>query len=278
LGVAKATEPAPDLGPGECASRLDRLLAHWDSLDVTQPSLRGRPDVTPARALTVWGLAAHAHAQARFIRKVGDAGAEVAPIVRTAYECALSAQWIITRGPKALPAFLNEGARQRLNLDKSMREAQWAGMTQNIVDQLEAERLPKGDLDDQAKQVHKIIYDFQVGPTLYAVYRVLSSFSHASIAVVDSYQQDDPSSPIGLALLRIGRPAGVGSWEWILVWTLVWAGRALDWITLDSPSRHFYKAIARESGMPDAVLVLTQAAQAQAFADKHQAHRRPKPR
>jgi hypothetical protein len=273
--VAKATGSTPDLSPAGYAGRLDRLLAHWDSLNVSQPSLRGRPDVTPARALTIWGLAAHAHAQARFVRQLGAAGVEVAPMVRTAYECALSAQWIITRGPRALPAFLNEGARQRLNLGKSMREAQWAGMTQEIVDQLEAERLPKGDLDDQAKQVHKIIDDFHIGPTLYAVYRFLSGFSHAGISVVDAYQTDDPSSPVGLALLRTGRLAGVGSWVWILVWTLVWAGRALDWITLGSPSRHFYKGIARESGMPGAVLVPTQAARAQAFADEHRASRRP---
>ena len=90
-------------------------------------------------------------------------------MVRTAYECALSAQWIITRGPNALPAFLNEGARQRLNLGKSMQEAQWAGMDQELDDRLEAERLPKGNLDDQAKYIHKIIDDFKLGPTLYTV-------------------------------------------------------------------------------------------------------------
>jgi hypothetical protein len=256
-------------------ARLDRLLAHWDSLDLSQPSLRGRHDVTADRALTVWGLTAHAHAQARLVRKLGAAGVEVAPMVRTAYECALSAQWIITRGPNALPAFLNEGARQRLNLGKSMKEAQWAGMDQELVDQLQAERLPKGNLDDQAKNLHKIIDDFELAPTLYAVYRFLCGFSHAGITLIDAYQRDDPHSPIGVALLRHGAPPGVGSWEWVLVWTLVWAGRGLDWIVSGSPSRSFYKGIARESGMPDAVLVLTQAAQAQAFADKHQASKRP---
>src|SRR4051794_18541678 len=44
------------------------------------------------------------------------------------------------------------------------------------------------------------------------------------------------------------------------------------------PSRHFYKRITRASGMLDAVLVLTKAAQAAAFADQHRASKRSRAR
>lgn len=266
-----------DLSPEGYRGRLDRLLAYWESLNVSQRSLLGRPEVTEARALTIWGLTAHAHSLARVVRDLGAAGIELAPMVRTAYECALNAQWILTRGPEALPAFLNEGARQRVNLGKAMHGAGWAGMDRGFVDALEAERLPKGALDEQARQIERITNDFVVGQDLYTVYRLLSGVSHASITVVDAYQQDDPASAAGISLRATAGTIGVGSWEWVLVWTLVWSGRALDWITDRSPSRHWYNRIARESGMPNAVLTLTEAARAAAFADQHRAGKRNHP-
>jgi hypothetical protein len=267
-----------DLSPEGYRDRLDQLLAHWDSLNVSQPSLRGRPGVTPDRALTIWGLTAHAHALARIVRQLGTRGIELAPLVRTAFECAVDAQWIITRGPEALPAFLNEGARQRVNLGKAMRGAGWAGMDEKFVDALESERLPKGSLDEQARHIEKITNDFVIGRDLYTVYRLLCSVSHASNTVVNAYQRDDPASPLGFSLRATAGSIGVGSWEWVLVWTLVWAGRALDWVSDGSPSRHVYKRIARASGMPDAVLALSEPARAAAFADHHWASKRSRPR
>ena len=150
-------------------------------------------------------------------------------MVRTAFECALDDQWFITRGPEALPAFLNEGARQRVNIGKAMREAGWAGMDEEFVDALEAEKLPKGSLDEQARHIEKITSDFVIGRDLYTVYRLLCSVSHASNTVVNAYQQDDPASRLGFTLRTTAGSIGVGSWEWVLVWTLVWAGRALGW-------------------------------------------------
>lgn len=266
----------PDLSTAASLDRVDRLLDHWETHETAQEALRGRPGVTEAYALTIWGLAAHAHAQARIVRGLGASGIALAPLVRTPFECALTAQWIIKRGPKALPAFLNEGARQRVNLGKSMHDAGWAGMTPEIIEGLEAERLPPDDLDAQARQFHAIVHDFRPGQALYVIYRVLSGFSHASTTLVDTYVHEDAGAPAGISLRREAEPHGVGSWEYVLVWTLVWSGRALDWVTHRSPSRHFYGRIAREAGMPGDMLTLTEAAEALAFADRHRASQRPR--
>lgn len=274
MGGGRGGNGQVDLSVAASLDRIDRLLEHWQVRETAQEALRGRPGVTEAYALTIWGLAAHAHAQVRIVSELGVTGIVLAPLVRTPFECALTAQWIIKRGPKALPAFLNEGARQRLNLGKSMHDAGWAGMTPEIIDDLAAERLPLEDLDAQARQFHAIVQDFRIGQVLYVIYRVLSGFSHASTTLVDTYVREDVGAPAGISLRREAEPHGVGSWEYVLVWILVWSGRALDWVTHGSPSRHFYGEMAREAGMPGDMLALTDAAEALAFADRHQASRR----
>src|SRR4051812_21608000 len=115
---------ASDLDLGQPASliRVDRLLSRWAERSTTDPTLRLRPGQGPAHGAALWGLTAHVYAQAARIRPLIDhgEGIELAPVVRAMLECSLRAQWLAQRGPQALPSFLHDGARQRLNLGTSM--------------------------------------------------------------------------------------------------------------------------------------------------------------
>jgi hypothetical protein len=107
-----------DLSQPTSLERVDRLLLRWAERSTTDATLRLRSGRGPAHGAALWGLSAHVYAQAARIRPLighGE-GIELAPVVRAMLECSLRAQWLAQRGPKALPSFLHDGARQRLNL------------------------------------------------------------------------------------------------------------------------------------------------------------------
>ncbi|SDF60249.1 hypothetical protein SAMN05660662_2672 [Blastococcus aurantiacus] len=262
-----------DVSTSASLDRVDRLLRHWERAQQDDVALRIRGHVEPAHGLALWGLTCHVYEQTRLVRPLIEShgGIELAPMIRSLYENALMAQWLVQRGPKALPGFLKVGARQRFYLAKTMHEASWTGMTDEIVQRLENGIPEEGELAAQAKHFEKILGDFGSGRLMYAVYRYLSGLSHPGITLVDAYAHMDAAGNVSLR--REAEVHDAGTWAWTTVWALVWSRGALDSLTDASPARHFLKGMAREAGMPGYTLKLTKEAAAKAYADRYEAGR-----
>ncbi len=266
-----------DLNPEASYRRLDGLLAHWRGAGADHGDFTSRLKIDPAHVLVVWGLTAHVYRQAELLRPLlGVYGIELAPLVRAQFETALTVQWLVLRGPKALPGFLNEGVRQRVNLAKTTQAAGWTGASAELINKLQGERVLAEGLEEHARQVHKMISDFAGGESLYAVYRFTSGLAHPSVTVVEDYVAKTGEGAHGVSMLKTPRSGPQDTWVATIVWALVWAGRALDYIRHESPDRHYFSRLARESGMPAAMLTLTDQAQALAFRDRYDADRRRK--
>src|SRR5215203_4081997 len=178
-----------DLSQPASLERVDRLLLRWAERSRTDATLRLRTGRGPAHGATLWGLSAHVYAQAARIRPLIEQGEgiELAPVVRAMLECSLRAQRLAQRGPKALPSFLHEGARQRLNLGTSMMQAAWVGMSADIIERLQEDMPSKGELDEQARRFEQMLRDFEAGTVLYTLYRFLSGLSHPGTSLIDAY-------------------------------------------------------------------------------------------
>jgi hypothetical protein len=267
-----------DLSQPASLGRIDRLLTRWVSRGADGVALELRRDTLPAHGTALWGLTSHVYAQAQRIRPLIQEreGLELAPMVRSMFECALRAQWLVLRGPKALPGFLQVGARHRFNLGGTMLDAGWAGMTEGILQRLEEDIPTQGELARQAKNFEAMLEEFEQGRLFYAVYRFLSGLSHPGTTVIDAYMHlDEVAGKVTLHREPEVRGAET-TWAWIIVWALVWSWSALDSIADKSPDRHVLKGIAREAGMPAPPLKLTAAAAAKAYADRYEAGRRPR--
>jgi hypothetical protein len=268
---------APELNLSQSASleRVDRLLSRWAERSMTNPTLQLRSGRGPAHGASLWGLSAHVYAQAARIRPLIEEGEgiELTPVVRAMLECSLRAQWLAQRGPKALPGFLREGARHRLNLGTSMLDAAWVGMSAEIIERLKEDVPTRGELDDQARRFEQMLHDFEAGKVLYVLFRRLSGLSHPSTTLIDAYTDSDERT--GAVSLR--HRAAVGdaesTWTWLIVLALVWAWAALDSISADSPDRHFLRSVARETGTA-AMLELSAEANRRKFLDEYEAGRR----
>jgi hypothetical protein len=266
-----------DLSQPTSLRRVDRLLLRWAERSRTDAMLRLRPGRGPAHGAALWGLSAHVYAQAARIRPLIEhgEGIELAPVVRAMLETSLRAQWLAQRGPKALPSFLHDGARQRLNLGTSMMQASWFGMSADIIDRLQGDVPTKGELDDQARRFEQMLRDFKAGTVLYTLFRFLSGLSHPSTTLIDAYTDTDERTGAVSLRHRATLEGAETSWTWLIVLALVLAWSALDSISGGSPDRHYLRSLARETGTM-AMLELSAEAQRQKFFDEYEAGRRPR--
>jgi hypothetical protein len=266
-----------DLSQPTSLERVDRLLLRWAERSTTDATLRLRSGREPAHGAALWGLSAHVYAQAARIRPLighGE-GIELAPVVRAMLECSLRAQWLAQRGPKALPSFLHDGARQRLNLGTSMMQAAWVGMSADNIERLQEEVPSRGELDDQGRRFERMLHDFEAGTVLYAIFRFLSGLAHPSTTLIDAYTDTDERSGAISLRHRAALDGAEATWTWLIALALVWAWSALDSISSESRDRHYLRSIARETGTA-AMLELTAEAKRRKFLDEYEAGRRPR--
>lgn len=223
---------------------LDRLEEAWSD---KPPQANSRYPVSDSLMVSVIALATHTHALTRAARVLLSDGSlvrQAAPIVRSALENALTAQWLYQYGAEALDAFLNENTRQGTNLVRSIQTEGWfaageAPTLSNPVPSL---------VDDAGRSFQRRCSDLTSGPA-YTIYRVLSSLSHPGGATVTHYARF--SEPPAIVL----RPPPAEEEKVLMRWTCavacVWAGRVTDLNDRNHPKRQFYRSLARELGTND---------------------------
>lgn len=239
------------LPPDVVRARIDELVGLWrddphDSVEV----LRRDSD---AVGLTVFGLAAHTYSLAAAVRSLDDVGGEptMVPLVRQMLECAVTAMWVEKYNARAAKTVAKEQARGRLLVLKNFLDAgvpddgsiaKW----QATIDELDL------DAGKSGEKLWQRCEELEGLKSTYAMYRALSSVSHADGAVVDLYARTvDPTAehPVGVQLAAAPK-------QWLrdnvmsvaLVYLLL-AGRAWDRLDRHHRSRTRLKQIAAEAGV-----------------------------
>jgi hypothetical protein len=230
--VAPHVRPlGPDDGD-EIVLLARRLIASWqDSGNRNITIKKGRSWTQPQFAI-VHGLSAHAHRVAAPALDMLERGLvlESMPLVRTTFECALTAQWV-AQIDDAAQAFINADIRKRRALVKDLEQAVSQAMRTGAPDIAArlVEELPSSS-NAAANNFHDLCLDLQrAGYDAYATYRMMSHFSHASVIVADEYlREPDPGvAAFGLRMEPDQPPAS--TWSFMVAASLVWAGRAVDY-------------------------------------------------
>lgn len=226
-----STIPDEDELRGLCAD----LLSDWDlALNSSNGHLTlGRSDqaADPARFATTFAFVAHAHHLVKAACELlanGDYASAV-PLLRVAYESAISAVWSAdsTEATKAIELELMRGAK---NLRMGLVET---GLFEGVLDQLPepTERLALEDVDreaiDQARRFNRMCEALEPeGVWVYQQFRLLSGLAHPSGSVISMFVP-------GSGELVHASPVPAGSASYLSWWhaagmTLLHAGQALD--------------------------------------------------
>lgn len=225
---------------------LDQLIEGWvHMVDDDGPSLsdwRGRTDEQVA---TIMALTAHVHSTAIILRPVLPDGLTIAhmPLVRSIFEATMTVVWCDEVADGAA-AMINEGSRQRLNLRDSL-----AG-TKSMTELASKIGVGVGSLPtssaQQSRHVEARCADVALDGA-YALYRMMSSMSHASIETIDAYL-DNASFRPGQRLDVKSNPGVLGSsfsWAHMVAPCLVWSGRVTDYLDRGRTRRNDLRRIAR---------------------------------
>lgn len=230
----------------------NRLLEIW--ADKPRVATNRHP-IIDSRSATIVALAAHAHrlvdgalsliVERRLVR-------ESAPLVRGAFENAITAQWLYQYDEAALNAFLNESSRQSRNFLQAALENNWidevrAGALRNAS----LDSVAPTEIDDAGRIFHRRCLDLDgPGPVLYAYYRALSALTHPGSATV-SFYADLSSTPPTITL----SPNATNSERNLLLllsaFACIWAGRIVDLNDQQHPNRENYRYWADKLNVRD---------------------------
>ena len=228
----------------------------------------------PHQIYAIHSMAAHVHHLAPAVLRLDEEIDHIVatPLVRLAYESALTAQWLMLR-PDAANAFMNEDVRKRratvANLSRSASHVLNQGsVAGHDLDALETSASGVArNFDQLCAELHHGYLD------AYVYYRLLSWHAHPSVALVDDYLEPrgDDEWPVMLRVPNFGPSPYV---LYFLVCSMVWAGRAVDVFDADRRRRRELRSVARELGIPD-VFNLSAEAQQKVYAfEREQRHSR----
>lgn len=211
-----------------------------------------------AHAPTVHGISRHALRVAPIVFELYERGLtlEAMPLVRTAYEFAVTAQWAAD-SREGIFAIYNEELRNRRALAATMRQSASKVFQEAApdVDPTDWERIDTV-ADVQGRRFsERCVALASAGHHAYGLYRAMSAFCHPSASLADHYLQADDSQA-GARLCWDPDQFDHDSWLFLTVASVVWAARAIDNMNRDHPNRELLRGAAHDLGIPD-VLRLT---------------------
>lgn len=188
------------LNPEFVRDAISRLCELWERSD--DGTIEYRAEVDAQRAVAITTQAHHAVRMARSILLVDDAarGIEIVPSVRLVLECGVTAAWLLLT-PGSGHTLIRDGAEQRrkaLEHLARLGEETGPGYEQALaaLANLEDAEGPRSFIFEQRCNALK------GGSSIYVLYRVLSSESHAGMGIADYYSKADDDSRIGLSFDR----------------------------------------------------------------------------
>ncbi|HET7386780.1 MAG TPA: DUF5677 domain-containing protein [Nocardioidaceae bacterium] len=241
---------------------IEELLESWTTEQRTVELRQRERRADATRFVAIHSLAAHVHrlGGAALILVGADRTLESMPIVRCAYESALTAMWL-AQNEAGGGAFVSEFSRQQRATERSLAKS-------NNPKFASAVNLPYVDAPDiasnsaaQARAFEQMCGDFDGGVDLYIYYRLMSAYSHAGLRVVEEYIRPTEDGADVASLLKTPRFESGGMWLFFLAASLIWGGTAFDYIDVARRRRSDLRRAARTIGIVRD-LQLTNAAQA----------------
>ncbi len=218
------TDAYPD-GDGETA----RLVDLWERL--SSRKFTPRDGMQPSNAIQIWTFAHHAARLSRAVLTLHRAGhdLEAMPLIRQTMECAMNAAWLLVTddGGAALSAV---DTKSRRIMFSEVTDLGLADLS-DVRDRLDAEEARNTQTITHTRSFEERCKAIAGGPQIYAMYRTLSLYSHATSSVADVYLRSDPedaTNPYGVALLWHGDWDGAESWMRVQALMLLLAQIAAD--------------------------------------------------
>lgn len=248
--------------PNPSATRelVDELLEEWGEYEnastMHQPAARRGKVITGAdvaRITAVIGLARHVHDTSRAVLLLLDAGHEAAatPLVRLAYEGALTAAWLVqSREQHGVLAFLHEHARTRAALKRDASQAMSFVYREGVNHLRDTDMTPYIGSLDSARQFAQVCDDLTPGgKDAYVLYRILSAYSHASVQVVDLYFAPGATGGIPSSRSKADGTIGQSGLLFLTASAMIWSARAHSYLTQDKTHRNSLRRAARALGI-----------------------------
>ena len=253
------------LSERELRVHVDELLEEWDTFGHPQPlhqpmARKGKRfkggDV--ARLTGVFGLVRHAHESVRSLMLLIDRGhtSTVAPLVRAAYESALTAAWLVqSEDFHGVLAFGHEHARLRSALQKDAERALGTAFRDHASEITDTDTSLWEGSYDSAQRFGQICRDlYPAGIDAYLYYRMLSGYSHATVRAVDLYFAPPvEGEPLPTYREKPDIPLPMRSLLFLSTASMVWSARAFSYLTQDKAHRATLRRRARLLGIEDSL-------------------------
>lgn len=232
---------------------VDELYEGWnrflfaDGGELSKP----RDAEHPMTAAVVLALTSHVTETARAVTTLFKSGADdlvVIPLVRTAYETALTAHWL-AQVPDATAAFINEDARSRKSLLLDLPKARGA-VFRGSVAAIQRHVVPPLNTKSasQARSFAQMCEDLnQAGVDAYIYYRVACGLTHPSVLVADQYLERRTAQDI--VVRGSSHPQG-DVWLFLTASSVVWAQAAANFCDTARTRRNTLRRYSRELGIP----------------------------
>lgn len=201
----------------------------------------------PARTTLLVGYANHAHAMMGTIIELLDKNrvVEAVPVVRSAYETALYAQWVYLVGDDAAKALANEHGRIR----KAMQED--AAKSRSPHQRKFAPKIGDANWDTigsrsdpQARNFKSMLDDIDAGRELYVFYRLMSEYCHPSMVVVDHYINSDETGSYYPTFQHAPKQPDPSTWMFFTLLSACYATSPISTIIRNKSLRNTIRKIA----------------------------------
>ncbi len=168
------------------------------------------------------------------------------PLVRQAFECAITAHWI-AQVPDGMQAFASEHTRKRTALVADLRRAR-SETFRTGADKVAAHVLPElpSKSSGPARNFNQMCDDLALaGVDAYVYYRLASEQSHPSVFVADQYLESADKD--GIVLLTVPRATVADAgWLFLTAASVVWAQMAVNYCDPERRRRNELRAVARK--------------------------------
>lgn len=163
-----------------------------------------REGLHPSNAIQIWTFAHHAARLSRAVLALHDAGhdLEAMPLIRQTVECAMNAAWLlITKdGGVALGAV---DTKSRRVMYREVTELGMADLSE-VLRRVDEEEARNEQTITHTRSFEERCRAVSGGRHIYAMWRTLSLYSHATSSIADAYLEKVPESedsPLGVAML-----------------------------------------------------------------------------
>jgi len=228
----------------------ESLIDSWRSTHDDSFRMRRRNrSATEGQFAVIFGLSSHVHNVAAELLPACRRGLTVVelPLIRVAYESAISAQWV-AQVDDGVNALYNEEIRQRRNLQRTLLKSVSTVFREGAESLTHTQNAPL-ESESSARAFEQRCLDLSPGGSdAYSLYRILSMASHATLDLCDEYLQEDAQGVLHL-VPEGQRRRDAAAWTSILCSSLVWAGRAVDYFDDHHRRRSELRRVARDLGI-----------------------------